>query len=265
LKALINGCRLSYETFGKRSAVPIVLIHGFPFSQQMWEPQVHALSPHYFVITYDVRGHGESEIGDGQYTLELFVDDLLGLLDFLGVEKAVVCGLSMGGYIALRAIERNPERFRALVLCDTRSEADSNEGKIKRAAAARQIKAEGVEKFAADFVKAVFAPRSFEADLEMVNFIQDIIEETSPTTIVGTLIALAGRTDTTASLPNIRVPTLILVGEHDTLTPPTAAEAMHKSIPNSELHVIPNAAHLSNLENPEVFNKHFLNFLSHQK
>ncbi len=265
MKAVINGAMTHYEVTGNISGVPVVLIHGFPFSHEMWYPQVEALSPHYRVITYDVRGHGKSEVGDGQYTIELFVDDLFGVLDYLKIEKAVGVGLSMGGYIALRAIERNPERFRALVLCDTRSEADTNESKLKRAATIRMVKGAGVEKFAADFVKSVFAPQTFERDPETVHFIQDIIEETSPTAIVGTLLALAARTDTTASLPNINVPTLILVGEHDTLTPPSAAEAMGAKIANSELHVIPDAAHMSNLENPEVFNKHLLDFLSQQK
>lgn len=262
MKAIINRASIHYEVAGKDSGLPVVLIHGFPFSHEMWHPQVEALSSGYRVITYDVRGHGESEVGDGQYTIELFVDDFLGLLDHLKIEKAVVVGLSMGGYIALRTIERNPERFKALVLCDTRSEADTNEGKLKRAANIKFVKNEGVERFAAEFVKAIFSPKSFETNLETVQFIQDIIEETSPTAIAGTLLALAGRTDTTDSLSRITVPTLILVGEHDTLTPPSAAEAMHSKIPNSELHVISDAAHMSNLENPEEFNNHLLNFLS---
>jgi len=262
MKARINSHWMHYETFGERGGMPVVLIHGFPFSSQMWQDQVASLRSRYRVVTYDIRGHGESEVGDGQYTIELFVDDFFQLLDHLQIEKTAVVGLSMGGYITLRAIERNPERFRALVLCDTRSEADTNESKLKRAATIRLVKAAGVEKFAADFVKSIFAPQTFERDPETVQFIQDIIEETSPTAIVGTLLALAARTDTTPSLPNINVPTLILVGEHDPLTPPSAAEEMHAKIANSELHVIPDAAHMSNLENPEVFNQRLLDFLS---
>ncbi|HEY4643680.1 MAG TPA: alpha/beta fold hydrolase, partial [Bacteroidota bacterium] len=254
MKALINGLSMHYELAGPTNGKPVVFIHGFPFSRAMWGPQVEWLSGEYQILAYDVRGHGESDTGDGQYLIEFFVDDLFNLLDHCGIRKAVVCGLSMGGYIALRAIERNPERFAGLVLADTRSDADTNEGKLKRAASIRTLTAEGVKVFADGFLKAVFASESFQNKPETVTFIRGIIEKTSPTAIVGTLIALAGRTDTTPSLERIQVPTLIIVGEHDTLTPPSAAEAMKKKIPNSELVVVRSAAHMSNLENHEAFN-----------
>ncbi len=261
MKATINRVRISYQVSGNASGHPVVFIHGFPFSHEMWQPQVALLSPDCWVITYDIRGHGESEVGDGQYTLEFFVDDLFALLDRLRIEIAAVVGLSMGGYIALRAIERSPDRIKALVLCDTRSEADTNEGKLKRAASIKLVKTEGVKKFAEGFVKAVFAPETFETKPEIVKFIQDIIERTSPLSIAGTLLALGARTDTTASLQKISIPTLILVGEHDALTPVAAALSMHEKIRNSELIVIPKAAHMSNLENPEAFNSALKEFL----
>jgi len=261
MEATINNITISYTETGDPSGTPVVLIHGFPFSQAMWKPQVEALSAKYRVITYDVRGHGESEVGDGQYMIEFFVDDFFGLLDHLNIEKAAVVGISMGGYIALRAIERNPERFRALVLCDTRSEADTNEVKLKRAASIKTVKAQGVKVFAEEFVRSVFAPQTFQTNPDAVNFIKDIIERNSPIGICGTLLALASRTDTTAVLPNITVPTLVLVGEQDTLTPPSAAQAMKEKIPNAELHIILNAAHISNLENLKVFNSVLLKFL----
>jgi 3-oxoadipate enol-lactonase len=261
MKAIINGWSTDYSVHGKAAGLPVVFIHGFPFSQEMWRSQVAELSGDYHLITYDVRGHGKSEIGQGQYTIEFFVDDLIGLLDHLRIEKAVIVGLSMGGYIALRAIERNPERFRGLVLCDTRSEADTNEGKIRRAANIQSVRTDGVKKYAEGFVRAVFAPQTLEKNTEAVKFIRQIIERTSPVTIAGTLLALASRTDTTESLSKINVPTLILVGEHDTLTPVSAAKSMNDKIPRSELHVISSAAHLSNLENPEEFNKHLSGFL----
>jgi 3-oxoadipate enol-lactonase len=265
VKALINGWNTSYTIDGNASGQPVVFIHGFPFSQEMWRPQVAPLSSDYRVITYDVRGHGESEVGDGQYTIEFFVDDLIALLDYLKIEKAVVVGLSMGGYIALRAIERNPEPFRGLVLCDSRSEADTNEGKIKRAASIQSVRTDGVKKYAEGFVRAVFAPKTFERDPEAIKFIKRIIEKTAPIAIAGTLLALASRTDTTESLSKISVPTLILVGEHDALTPVSAAKSMSEKIRQSEFHVISNAAHLSNLENPEEFNRHLLDFLQRLK
>jgi len=178
------------------------------------------------------------------------------------ISKAVVVGLSMGGYIALRAIERHPERFRALVLCDTRSEPDGNDGKIKRAAQAKSVKSEGMKKFAEAFLKGVFYERTFEANPEAIRTIRGMIEKSSPVAVAGTLLALAARTDTTPSLYNIKVPTLILVGQHDNLTPPSASHAMKEKIPDAEVRVIPHAAHLSNLENVEEFNRHLLSFLN---
>jgi 3-oxoadipate enol-lactonase len=259
--ATINGTKLYYAESGNPSGTPILLIHGFPFSHEMWKPQIEALGKNHRVIVHDVRGHGQSDTGDGQYTLEFFVDDLIGLLDHLKIEKAVVCGLSMGGYVALRAIERNPERFCALILCDTRSEADSNEARLKRAATLLTVKQRGVAAFASGFVTAVFAAESFTLRPQVVDTIKNIIRRNPSLGICGALLALASRTDTTASLSRIDVPTLILVGEHDALTPPAAARAMQEKIRDAELHVIAHAAHMSNLENAEEFNRHMLGFL----
>lgn len=247
--------------YGPSGKLPVVFIHGFPFSQAMWQPQIEALQSTYHLITYDNRGHGQTPAGDGQYLLELFVDDLIGLLDELKIPKAVLCGLSMGGYIALRTVERNPERVHALVLADTRSEADSNEAKVKRAAGVRTIKEKGVPAFAEGFLKSAFAPKTFETQPYTVDLIRKIILSNPPLGVSGTLIALATRTDTTAALSGIKVPTLILVGDQDPITPPAASEAMHKAIAGSELHVIPQAAHMSNLENPQAFNQHLGTFL----
>lgn len=213
------------------------------------------------VITYDIRGHGQSGVGDGQYSIELFVDDLVALLDYLKVAKTMLCGFSMGGYIALRAIERNPDRFSALVLCDTMSTADSNEAKVRRANSAKMVKKEGVGRFAEGFLKAVFAPRTFDGKPDVVDRIRKTVLSNSPLGICGALLAMAGRTDTTEALSKISVPTLIMVGEHDAITPPAAAKVMHDRILNSMLHIIENAAHMSNLENPGRFSEHLAKFI----
>lgn len=261
MKATINNLQIDYEVVGPRSGLPVVFIHGFPFSKEMWKPQVDALKKDFYVVTYDVRGHGKSDCGDGQYSLEYFVDDVIGLLDHLKLSKVVLVGLSMGGYIALRTIERHPERIRALVLCDTRSEPDNNEGKVRRATQAKSVKNDGMKKFAENFLQAVFYKKTFETNPEAVTLIRKIIETTSPLAVAGTLLALAARTDSTPMLFTINVPTLILVGQHDAITPPSASHAMKEKIPNAELHVIPDAAHLSNIENAKEFNEHLLKFL----
>ncbi len=246
---------------GPASGLPVIFLHGFPFDHSMWTPQLEALSDKYRVIAYDIRGHGQSYIGDGQFTIEGHTEDLLGILNQLKISKCVIVGLSMGGYIALRALERNPERFLAAALCDTRSEADGNEGKLKRFGAIASVKKTGSKEFAKGFVQAVFSAESRNGKPAIIQHIQTTIERTSPLSIAGTQLALASRTDTTPSLPRISIPVLIMVGEHDVTTPPTASQAMHAAIPGSEFHIIPRAAHMSNLENPEEFNKHLLTFL----
>lgn len=252
---------MNYVERGTPGGTPVVFIHGFPFSLEMWEPQMRALPNNFRAIAYDIRGHGQSDIGDGQYSIEFFVDDLISLLDHLVVSKAIVCGLSMGGYIALRAYERHPDRFAGLVLCDTKSEADSNEGKIKRAESLEAVKVYGVGQFAEGFVKNVFAPQTLVSNSSVVESIRTIIKGNAAIGIGGTLLALASRTDTTAVLAKISVPTLILCGEHDILTPPGDSESMHRQIKGSEFHVIANAAHLSNIENPGAFNDTLISFL----
>jgi 3-oxoadipate enol-lactonase len=255
------GIRLYAEESGNPAGTPVVFLHGFPFTHAMWEPQAQALKDRRRVLRYDHRGHGKSDVGDGQFPLEFLVDDLIGMLDAWKVEKAVLCGLSMGGYIALRAMERNPERIRGLVLCDTRSEADSNEAKIKRAASIRAVKEQGVAVFAEAFLKSLFPPESFTERPQAVDTVRQIMLKNSPLGVCGALLALATRTDTTASLSAIRVPTLILVGEKDSITPVSAAQALHERIVKSELHIIPNAGHASNVENALVFNQHLRDFL----
>lgn len=259
MKARVNGVQLEFLDAGRGS--PVVFVHAFPLSHRAWAPQVDSLKESFRVIAYDIRGFGRSEVGDGQYTIELFVDDLIALLDELKIEKTVLCGLSMGGYIVLRAAERNPERVAGLVLSDTKAEADASENRLKRAAAISFIKKEGAAAFAETFVKTVFAPQTLAANPAAVETVKALIRETSPLGICGALLAMAARTETTAALAKIAAPTLVLCGEHDALTPPSSAKAMRNAIPGSELKIIPDAAHMSNLENPEAFNRHLLDFL----
>lgn len=234
---------------------PIVLIHGFPFNHTMWAPQIPALSEKYRVVAHDV-------LGDGRCTIEFFVDDLIALLDQQKIEKAVLCGLSMGGYIALRALERHPERVSALVLADTQSGADSDEVKIKRSASLKLIQEKGLPLFMEGILKAVLSPETFSTRPQVVTAVKEMILTNSPQAVCSALLALASRTDTTASLKHIKIPTLILVGEQDQLTPPALSITLNKNIKNSEMHVIGHSGHLSNLENPAEFNYRLLSFLA---
>lgn len=261
MRVPINGIHLNYVERGLPQGYPVIFLHGFPFNHTMWDPQMMALPHEVRAIAFDFRGHGSSDVGDGQYFLEFFVDDLFALMDHLGIASAALCGLSMGGYVALRAAQREPGRVRALVLADTRSEADSNESKVKRAHQSTMVRLRGVEAFADEFLKAVLAPETLAKNLPVAEKVRAMITANSAAGIAGTLLALATRTDTTDSLASIAVPSLILVGQLDALTPPDAARALHSRITGSELHIIPGAAHMSNLENPGSFNASLLSFL----
>jgi 3-oxoadipate enol-lactonase len=261
----INSTTLYYTDSGPRDAEPLIFIHGFPFNHEMWDEQAALFESTFRVITYDIRGHGKSESDNTHFLIDFFVDDLFALMDHLKIKSAHVAGLSMGGYIALRGIERSPERFRSLILSNTKSEADSDEAKLKRADSIRTILNDGVQKFAEGFLKAVFASASFDKHPAAVEKIRKIILSTPPSTLCSTLIALAARTDTSASLPTVKIPVLILVGKHDTLTPPAAAQSMANKIPGARMHIFEQAAHMSNLEAAEEFNKYLLDFLSEKK
>lgn len=262
MQARINGCQTHYVDKGKRTALPIVLVHGMTFDHQSWQPQIDLLEKQFRVVASDIKGHGKSEVGDGQYTHRQYADDVVALLDHLNIDRAVFCGLSMGGAICLRITELYPERVRALIICDSKAEADTNEAKYGREQAIQSVKKEGVKSFAEPFLKSVFAPGSFEKHPQIVESIRQTIIAMSPLALCGTLLAQAARTDTSAVLPKIRVPTLIMVGAEDKLTPPSLSREMQQKIPGAELKVIPDAAHVSNLENTGAFNNCLSEFLA---
>lgn len=252
-RMVINGYETPVVDRGPRDGIPVVFVHGFPFRHEMWEAEVASLSDAFRTVAYDVRGLGRASPGDGQYTLELYVDDLTALLDSLEVGPAVVCGLSMGGYIALRLAEREPDRLRGLVLCDTRSRADDDEGKLNRARTIREIKESGLAPFAEGFPELVLAEGTVRDRPELVDRVRAMITSASPLGVCGAQLAMAARTDTTGALQGLRAPVLFLVGAEDALTPPETARLMADRVRDATVEVIPGAAHLSNLENREAF------------
>jgi 3-oxoadipate enol-lactonase len=227
----------------------------------MWEPQLRGLSPKYRLIAYDMRGLGESKSGDGQTTMETMLDDLIGLLDALGLDSAVLCGLSMGGYLALRAAEREPRRVSGLVLADTRSSADDNAGRLARAGSIALIKRQGLGAFTDAFLPKLFSPKTLLEGRECVAAARQVVLRSDPAGVCGAILAMLSRTDTTDSLRRLRVPVLVLAGEHDSITPPEACRAMAAAIPGARSAVIPDAGHMSSLENPEAFNAELSGFL----
>jgi 3-oxoadipate enol-lactonase len=257
---IANDITISYIDAGTANAPVIVFIHGFPFNKSMWSRQVEALSKNFRVIAYDVRGHGNSGLGEKDFSIELFVSDLIRLLKGLKIEKTILCGLSMGGYIALNAIVNFPEYFSGLILCDTNCIADTPETIQKRMKAIETVEKQGLARYAEENMENYFAPESFENRKEEIAAVRQMILKTSKLSVINTLLALSRRKETCSQLHRIIVPVLILVGEKDKITPPEAAEAMQGKIDGSLLGIIRYAAHLSNMENPVQFNEQVMEF-----
>src|SRR6188768_114808 len=256
----INNLTVSYSDHGPDDAPVIIFIHGFPLNKSMWNIQVETLKENYRVITYDIRGHGNSDAGIDEFFIELFVIDLLRLMEKLKIEKSILCGLSLGGYIALNAVLKHPDRFDGLILNDTQCIADTPEIKENRCNVIISIKEKGVEQYADEIIKNLFAPESFTKKKNVIDAVREMIISTPKQSLCNTLHALAERKETCNELHEINIPVLIMVGKEDKITPIAAARQMHELILNSKLEIIQHAGHLSNLENPTEFNAHLVNF-----
>jgi pimeloyl-ACP methyl ester carboxylesterase len=257
----VNNITVSYIDEGKGNSQVIIFIHGFPLNKLMWKKQIEMIKENYRVIAYDIRGHGNTDPGNDNFSIELFVNDLLSLMDALKIEKTILCGFSLGGYIALSAIENYPERFNALLLCDTNCAADMPEAKAKRMKTIESIKANGLEEYAEESLKKLFASISFSIHIEEITIVREMIMKTSKQSIYKTLYAIAERKETCTKLHQIDVPVQIIVGNEDEITPPDVALSMHEKIKNSTIHIIDHAGHLSNMENPEQFNNQLKKFI----
>lgn len=258
-----NGVTICYDDLGK-GGIPVIFIHGFPFDKSSWKPQMDFLKKTNRVIAYDIRGFGKSTTDNEKPNMGLFADDLIKFMDALQINKAIVCGLSMGGYILMNAVNRYPNRFEAIILSDTQCIADSPEAKEKRRKTIEQIEAYGTTEFASTFTEAIFCKETLTNTnkVELVKNIKNIILSTPQETIVETLHALAQRHEMCSCLGKINIPALILCGKEDTVTPVIQSEFLLNKITNSTFHSISNAGHLSNLEQPDEFNEHLNNFIS---
>ncbi len=261
LSITVNNVNLAYNDVGEGS-VPIIFLHGYPFSKAMWDGQIDFLKPSYRVIACDIRGFGKSADEKSPLSIDLFGDDLIGFMDQSGIDKAIICGLSMGGFIALNVMERFPERFTALILCDTQCVADTAEEREKRYKIIDEIKTEGAADFNEGFVKSVFHKDSLSNKKELVEQLKSVVSANSEHIIMQGLVALAERSETCSALGEIAVPTLIICGKEDAVTPLAQSQFMNENIRGSVLHVIDNAGHVSNLEEPDEFNKYLEGFLA---
>jgi 3-oxoadipate enol-lactonase len=252
--------RMSYEDSCDR--VPVLLIHGYPLSNVLWDIQLNDLTDIARMIAPDLRGHGMTDPTEPPYSMGLFAEDCAGLLDHLGITGPVVVGgLSMGGYVAFEFCRLYPERVAGLILAATRAGADSAEVKDARDKAAGVAIAEGTAAIAEGMLPKLLAPDNYEAQPDLVDFVREMMQETSEDGVVGALTAMRDRPDSTPDLAALDVPVLILHGQEDQLIPLAEAEAMAAALPRAKLVVVPGAGHLPNLEQPEIFNDAVREFL----
>lgn len=253
MKTSINRITLAYDDRG--NGIPLVFLHAFPLSRRMWDPQMVALSGRFRVIAIDLRGHGESDAPLWRYTLDQAADDVAGLLDRLSIGKAVFIGLSMGGYVCFSFYRRFASRVQALVLADTRAGADTEEGRIGRFEMAQTAYRQGPAAIADLMIPKLLAPQTVQTKPDLVRLVRAVIEGNQISGIAGDLMAMAERPDSVPMLPTIACPTLVLVGEEDLATPPSESRLIAERIPGARLEMLPEAGHLSNLEQPDRFNR----------
>jgi pimeloyl-ACP methyl ester carboxylesterase len=246
----VRGAKLA--VYDRGAGPPLLFVHGFPLEHHMWEPQVREFSTTHRVIAVDLRGFGQSSAPEptAVSTMQDFAADCAGVLDALNVDGPVTfCGLSMGGYIAWQFVDKFPERVARLVLCDTRAGADTPEAAAMRLKMAEHVLEAGPELVAAAMLPKLFAIETAKQRPELVEQVRQMILRASPTGIAAAQRGMAQRPDVRERLGAIRVPTLVIVGEHDAISPPDEMRQIAEGIPSAEFIVIPNAGHMSTMEN----------------
>jgi YbgC/YbaW family acyl-CoA thioester hydrolase len=256
----VNGVNLAVDVRGQGPAV--LFIHGYPLDHSIWDyPMAHLEG--WMRIAPDLRGMGQSDAPDLGYSMATYADDLLALLNTLGVERAVLCGLSMGGYVAFEMLRRARERVCALVLMDTRSDADTPEIRRARDAAAAQAREGGSVAIADTMLPKLLAAAVAAEDPKLVERVRRMMEATPVAGILGAITALRDRPDSTPLLATLgEIPTLVMVGEEDQITPMAGAQQMADTIPGARLAVVPGSGHLTPMERPEAATALLADFLT---
>jgi 3-oxoadipate enol-lactonase len=244
----------------------VLLIHGFPLDHTMWSAQIDALAERWRIIAPDLRGFGQSPFGNADpqagISMERYADDLAELLDVLQIRQPIVlAGFSMGGYVAWQFIRKHADRLRGLIQCDTRAAADTEEAKAGRLKMAENVAEWGSARVAEMMGPKLLAPRTFEQNVAVVAAVRQVVERTSPAAIAAAQRGMADRPDMTSLLPAIKVPTLVVVGAEDAISPPQEMKAMAAAIPNAEFSEIPDAGHMTTMENPTAVTEVFTRFL----
>lgn len=256
---LLDGMEIGYDDGG--SGVPILFVHGFPHDRTLWTPQLQGMTAQARVLAVDLRGFGETTVAP-PYSMDQYADDLVGLLDMLHVERAVVAGLSMGGYVAFAMWRRHAKRIRALVLSNTRAGADSDEAKERRRSLMALARAQGSNAVADAMLTGMLGKTTRARRPEIVNAVHRMISSAPVDGMIGALQAMIDRPDSSDTLRTVDVPTLLVTGDEDAIIPIEDVRSMQTAIRGSSLEVITGAGHLSNLERPAAFNHVVSEFLA---
>ncbi len=263
-----NGnARIGYDDAGHRAGRgagdgrALLLLHAFPLDRTLWDPQFGRLAERVRTIRFDARGFGESAPIAGALRMETIAEDAEALLDHLGIESAVLCGLSMGGYAALAFARSSPERLAGLILADTRAGTDTPEARANRAALAERVERDGTGAAADALLPGLLGPTARSRHPDLVAHVRTIILRAAPGAIRSALEGLAARADAHDVLPRIDVPALVICGAEDTLTPPADAAELVAGLRASRMAVLPEAGHLSNLEAAEAFTSELADFM----
>ena len=257
--AFVNGITMGYDDTGRGDA--LLLVHGHPFDRTMWHPQLAAV-PGHRLIAPDLRGYGETTVVPGITPLSTFAHDLAALLDHLGVARATLCGLSMGGQIVLEFHRLFPRRVTGLVLADTFAQGETDQGRKERNDRADRLLREGMAGYAYDVLDSMIAPANVTALPEVAAHVLGMMLAAPPEGAAAALRGRAERPDYTGTLAGIAVPTLAVVGREDAFTPVSDARFLHERIPGARLAVIEGAGHLPNLERPAEFNRALADLLA---
>jgi 3-oxoadipate enol-lactonase len=253
LKATINTLEIAYDDHG--IGLPVIFLHAFPLNRSMWMDLTAALleEQRYRLVALDWRGFGETMINNTVSTMELLADDVVGLMDTLGMRQAILCGLSMGGYAALAFFHKYPQRLNGLILANTRPGADTAEAKVTRERLAYLAETRGNGPIADLQIPKLISDYTRRNHPEVEARVRRMIATATPSGIAAALRGMAQRPDLTHLLPTIACSTLVVTGALDTVSPPKEVQAYAASIPDNQVAIIPHAGHLSNLEQPEDF------------
>lgn len=254
-----SGLELSVDEAGE--GIPLLFLHGWPHDRTLWAGQLSGLPTHARCLAADLRGFGASSV-QPPYSMDQYADDAAALLVQLGVERAVLCGLSMGGYIALAMWRRHPALVRGLILTSTRASADTPEAREKRMQVIAFVQEHGVEALAGKQLKAMVGETTFTTRPDVLEAVRNIMGAAPKAGVIGALHAMADRADSTALLAGIDVPTLVVSGAEDTIVPPEEMRTMASAIRGSRFESIRSAGHVCPYERPAAFNHVVAEFIA---